>query len=140
MSLNTRFAYISAKIEEENKKKQELEEKEREKKGKLDELLSLVRENSKLLASKIENKGKVTPLPSILHQEKLYLKLKIRLIELGFTMPSEEEMDDENFDVGWCIFLSLLEVAIEEGGYKKELNLWKQLTPMQKLRKSHKNP
>lgn len=114
-----------AKIEEENKKKQELEEKEREEKDKLDELLSLIRENSRLLASKIENKGVVTPLSSILHHEKIRLKLDIRLRAFGFDMPSEEEIADENFDVWWCTFLSLLEVAIEEGDYKKELNLWK---------------
>ena len=118
-----------AKIEEKNKKKQELEEKERKEKNKLDELLSLIRENSKLLASKIENKGGMTSFSNILHHEKISLKLKIRLRRLGFTMPSEKEMADENFDVGWCTFLSLLEVAIEEGDYKEELNLWKRLMP-----------
>ena len=129
-----------AKIEEENKKRQELEEKERKEKEKLDELLSLIRENSKLLASKIENKGKDPSFSSILNYEKIYLKLKIRFRGFGFTMPSEEEMADENFDVGWCTFLSLLEVAIEEGDYKKELNLWKQFMPMQRLKKLSKNP
>ena len=129
-----------AKIEEENKKRQELEEKERKEKEKLDELLSLIRENSKLLVSKIENKGKFTPLPNILHQEKTSIRLNIRLRGLGFTMPSEEEMADENFDVWWCIFLSLLEVAIEEGDYKKELNLWKVFMPMERLKKLSKNP
>ena len=129
-----------AKIEEENKKRQELEEKERKEKEKLDELLSLIRENSKLLTSKIENKGEMTSFSSILHHEKINLKLKIRLIEFGFDMPSEEEMADENFDVGWCTFLSLLEVAIEEGNYKKEQNLWKRLMPMQKLKEYSKNP
>ncbi len=127
-----------SKIEEENKKKQKLEEKEREEKDKLDELLSLIRENSRLLASKIENKGVVTPLSNILHHKKIRLKLNIRLRAFGFDMPSEEEMADENFDVWWCTFLSLLEVVIEEGDYKKELNLWKGYASG--LKKLPKNP
>ena len=51
-------------------------------------------------------------------------------------MPSGEEMTDENFDVAWCLFLSLLEVVIEEGDYKNELNLWKQLTLLKRFSKN----
>lgn len=105
----------------------ERERKEKQEKNKLDTLLSLIRENLELLVLKIQNEGKL-PMSSEVHYQQINLRLKIRLRAFGFDMPREGEWADKDFDSGWCSFISLLQVAIEEGIYKNELSLWKRVS------------
>ena len=125
-----------AKIEEENKKKQELEEKERKEKEKLDELLSLIRESIKFLVLKVENRDAVSRLSTLTHYNQINLKIELRLIELGFLVPNEEEKAHKDFDAAWYAFLSTLEVVIQEGDYRMYLNFWEQAGKLLKLSKN----
>ena len=80
--------------------------------------------------------GKSFGLSSITSYNQTNLKIKLRLIDLGFSMPNEEEEASKDFDIQWHTFLSLLEVAIEERDYKMLLDFWKRERSSSKILKN----
>lgn len=109
---------------EREKREAERERKDKEKEEKLQKLLSLIKEGRKLLILKAEKGEKGLDFSTLTQITQINLKLELRLIDLGFLVPNQEEKTRKNFDGMWYSFLSTLEVSIEERDYRVLPHIW----------------
>ena len=103
------------------------EQRTKEEKTKLDNIISLIEENRKFIRRKIESDPAMLEFSNMAFYNEAKMKIELELLELGFVLPSDEEEKHEKFDVRWYSFLTALKVNIEKGIYKDYPNLWKEL-------------